>query len=101
AAAEAGRHEESVRVWDIRRTHAGHVGDRVRIDESFGEWLTHHWTGTSRIEWEAEVVRTTWEAGPFAYPVALPAYVEERLVGGTSFRTIDGTTHVLFGPWQV
>jgi len=93
---------EPVRVWDIRRTHAGHDLEWIPVDESFGpRWTTFEWAGESRIEWEEGVVGTSWESGPFSYAVALPAYIEERFVGGTTVRSVDGKTHVVFGPWQV
>jgi hypothetical protein len=99
---EPAVHVEPVRVWDIRRTHAFHDGEWILLDESFrSRWMTFEWTDGCRVEWEGDVVRTSWEAGPFSYPVAPPAYVEERLVGGMAVRSIAGTTHVVFGPWHV
>jgi hypothetical protein len=100
-AGERVGHSEPVRVWDIRRTHAAHIEWMIR-DESFGQqWLTFEWTAEGRVEWEGDVVRTSWEAGPFSYPVAPPAYVEERLIGGMTVQAIGGETHVVWGPWQV
>jgi hypothetical protein len=95
-------HLEPVRVWDIRRTHAFRGGEWMHPDGSFRSgWTTIESGDESHVRWEGDVVQTSWEAGPFSYPVALPAYVEERLVGGMSVRSIDGTTHVVFGPWKV
>jgi hypothetical protein len=92
---------EPVRVWDIRRTHAGGNGEWMFRDESFGgtwqEW--GEWART--IAWEGPVVRTTWESGPFTYPVAPPSYVEERYEGPVTVRSVNGTTHIVHGAKQV
>ena len=93
---------EPVRVWDIRRTHAGADGESIVRDESFGaEWSVSEWAGEHRIEWEGPLVRTSWEAGPFPYPVEAAAYIEERHGGTVSVRSVDGGTHIVYGPWQV
>jgi hypothetical protein len=91
-------HVEPVRPWDIRRTHAGADGEWIVRDESFvPEWATEH-----RIEWEGPIMRTTWEAGPFPYLVEPPPYVEEHHAGGgVTVRSVDGRTHVVYGPWRV
>ena len=92
---------ELVRVWDIRRTHADWGGEWTIRDESFGgawqEW--GEWART--IEWEGPVVRTTWESGPFTYPVEPPSYVEERYEGPVTLRSVNGTTHIVHGAKQV
>ncbi len=93
---------EPVRVWDIRRTHAGTDGEWIVRDESFGaEWTAIEWTGEHRIEWEGPLIRTSWEAGPFPYPVEPPRYIEERHGGTMTVRSVDGRTHIVYGPWQV
>src|SRR5262249_38794773 len=92
-------HVEPVRVWDIRRTHA--AGEWI-VDESFGgEWTELEWAGEERIEWEGPTVRTSWEAGPFPYPGEAAAYVEGRPGGTGTVRSVDGRTHVVYGPWRV
>jgi hypothetical protein len=88
---------EPLRVWDIRRTHAGADGEWIIRDESFGSQWSEH-----RIEWEGPIMRTTWEAGPFPYPVEPPSYAEERHDGGAvTVRSVDGQTHIVYGPWRV
>jgi hypothetical protein len=101
-AGHAGQHEP-VRVWDIRRTHGGRDGEWVIRDESFrvawmwgGEWVRER-----TIEWEGPIIRSTWEAGPFTYPVEPPRYVEERYVGTATVRSVNGRSHIVYGPWQV
>src|SRR5262249_6771269 len=100
---EPPAHVEPVRVWDIRRTHAALDGDWIIRDESFGTgWeSTFEWAGTHGIEWQGPVTRTSWEAGPFAYPVEASPYVEERYDGTVTMRSVEGGTHVVYGPWRV
>jgi len=93
---------EAVRVWDIRRTHGAWDGEWIIRDESFGiGWVTaNEWAQT--IEWEGPIIRTTWEAGPFLYPVETPRYVEERHHDGpVTVHSVDGRSHVVHGSWQV
>jgi hypothetical protein len=94
---------EPVRVWDIRRTHAGLDGEWIIRDESFGTWWEGVFEsgGTHTIEWQEPLIRTSWEAGPFPYPVESSPYVEERYDGKVTVRSVEGRTHVVYGPWQV
>jgi hypothetical protein len=81
------------------------------IHRIVGHMLTGRWEwhqilrggafGEHAIEWVGPLTRTTWEAGPFTYPIELPVYVEERAGGEAMVHTEDGVVHVLFGPWQV
>ena len=50
-------------------------GEWIIRDESFGaEWQAwDEWVRGRAIEWEGPIIRTSWEAGPFSYPVALAA----------------------------
>jgi hypothetical protein len=99
---EIAAHVEPVRVWDIRRTHAGADGEWIIRDESFGTgWEAFEWRAEHRIDREGRVVRTSWEAGPFSYPVAVTPYVEEHHAGTVTVRFVDGKTHVVYGPWRV
>jgi hypothetical protein len=89
---------EPVRAWDIRRTHAGADGEWILRDESFGA----EWAAEYRIEWEGPIIRITWEGGPSPYPIEPPPYVEEHHAGGAVIvRSVDGRTHIVYGPWQV
>jgi hypothetical protein len=100
---EPAIHVEPVRVWDIRRTHAGRDGEWIIRDESFGTgWESVlEWAGTHEIEWHGPLIRTSWEAGPFPYPVEASPYVEERYDGKVTVRSVEGRTHIVYGPWQV
>ena len=53
------------------------------------------------IEWEGPIVRTTWEAGPFLFPVERPRYVEERYERDGDGPLRGGQTHIVYGPWRV
>ncbi len=57
--------------------------------------------GEQTVEWRGPVLRTTWEAGPFTYPVESPRYVEERDGGRVTVRHENGRTRVVYGPWRV
>jgi hypothetical protein len=100
---EPATHVELLRVWDIRRTHAGLAGEWLIRDESFGTgWESaFEWAGTHRIEWQGPVTRESWEAGPFPYPVEASPYVEERYDGAVTMRSVEGRTHIVYGPWRV
>ena len=93
---------EPVRVWDIRRTHGGWDGEWIIRDESFGMTREEgEWVRERTIEWEGPIVRTTWESGPFPYPVEPPGYVHERYEGTVTVRSVDGRSHIVYGPWRV
>src|SRR5262249_36064203 len=100
---EPAAHLEPVRVWDIRRTHAGLDGEWIIRDESFGTgWeSTFEWAGTHRIEWQGPLIQTSWEAGPFPSPVEASPYVQEPYDGKAAVRAVEGRTQIVYGPWQV
>jgi hypothetical protein len=47
------------------------------------------------------IVLTTWEAGPFAYPVEIQPPSREEWQGRAFAYDLGGVTHVVQGPWQV
>ena len=53
------------------------------------------------FSWEGDSEFTSWEAGPFEYPVEIPALVRETYSGPTRVFRTGGRTHVVWGPWQV
>lgn len=94
-----------VRVWDIRLMHTDGE-DRWEVgEERLGDWeeiLLGQWHGEQRtFAWEGPVVRTSWDAGPFTFPVEPPAHVVERHAGTVRVFSVGGRTHVVYGPWQV
>jgi hypothetical protein len=73
-------------------------GDRSAWEAFLSEgWLE----GRRTISWEGPVLVSSWEAGPFAYPVEVAAPVSDFITGPTRTYQIDGRTHVVVGPWQV
>ena len=104
AARRADRQAEPVRVWDIRRTHAGWDGEwidprrelRDRRGEEWVEWVAAHdrvgRTGHPHHLGSRPVLTTRWSRA---------RYVEERFEGTVTVRSVNGTTHVVHGPWQV
>jgi hypothetical protein len=70
------------------------------------EWIGGHgrlewFAAGQRFEWVGPVVRTAWEAGPFAMPVEAPGLVEERHEGPVLVQKIGEKTRVIYGPWEV
>jgi hypothetical protein len=82
--------------------------DLMRSGLQFGEqtsWeevLRDGWfEGRRMISWDGPATVTSWEAGPFAYPVEVSAPVTDFIVGPTQSYQIGGRTHVVYGPWHV
>jgi len=72
--------------------------ERVEWKEAGGEgWYELH----GRTEWQGPVTRTTWEAGPFSYPVEVDPPTREEWRGPAYAFRLGGVTHVVYGPWQV
>lgn len=53
------------------------------------------------FSWEGDSEMTSWESGPFEYPVEIPALVKESYSGPAKIFRTGGRTHVVWGPWQV
>lgn len=55
------------------------------------------------IAWEGEVEETSWEAGPYSYPVGAPAVEILERPAPERVRTFEvaGVAHVVRGPWEV
>jgi hypothetical protein len=72
--------------------------ERVEWSQSEGEG----WTALEgRVEWESPRVVTSWEGGPFAYPVEVEPPQRETRVGHGSAYRVGNVTHVVEGPWRV
>lgn len=95
--------EEPTRVWDIRRTHGAVDIEVLRGDERlWEEWVaTFERSGGQSFAWRGPRVETTWQAGPFSFPVAAACYVEERHGGDVTVHSVGGTTRIVYGPWRV
>jgi hypothetical protein len=98
--AHAGHHDP-MRAWDIRRTHGGLPAEMIHSESFRTAWEHGGWVRERVLDWEGPVIHTTWEAGPFHYPVEPPHYVEERYEGPASVRAVEGGFHIVYGPWQV
>jgi hypothetical protein len=75
-----------------------------------GPWERFEWReadGTSWFElqrglqWEGPSAATTWEAGPFRYPVEVEPPRRQEWQGRSFAFRLGDVTHVVYGPWQV
>jgi hypothetical protein len=74
----------------------------LRDEGLWEEWVsTFERSGEHTFEWYGPVVETTWEAGPFSFPVAELRHVEERHGGDVTVHSVGGATRVVYGPWRV
>jgi hypothetical protein len=93
-------------TWALRRVP---WEDGVRFGAAGGEQLLEweevlsdgSFEGHRSLSWEGPVTLTSWEAGPFTYPVEVPEPVREAFVGKTRVFRLGGRTHIVYGPWQV
>lgn len=53
------------------------------------------------VSWESPVMVSSWEAGPFTYPVEIPGATTQSFEGALNVYKVDGKTHIVYGPWQV
>jgi hypothetical protein len=84
--------------WDELVRSGVDLGERA----SWEEVLRDGWfEGRRAIIWDGPEVITSWEAGPFHYPVEVAEPVTDFIVGPRRSYQIDGRTHVVYGPWQV
>ncbi len=99
---------DAAAYWNVRDPLAAHEvvlrhvlksgWERVEWSEASGEgWFALE----GRVEWESPRVVTSWEAGPFKYPVEIqPPRREDWAGGGFAYRVGD-VVHVVRGPWRV
>ena len=72
--------------------------ERVEWQEASGEgWFAFQ----GRVEWESPHVVSSWESGPFSYPVEIEPPSREEWAGRSFAYRVGGVTHVVFGPWRV
>ncbi|HTP25254.1 MAG TPA: DUF4912 domain-containing protein, partial [Anaeromyxobacteraceae bacterium] len=73
--------------------------ERVEWQEMRGgdRWLEFE----RHTEWEGPLVVSTWQAGPFTYPVEIEPPRREDWQGRSVVYKVGGVTHVVRGPWQV
>lgn len=81
-------------------------GERVvQRTEWHSEWqevkTDGYVTGDGRMSWEEHGQISSWNEGPFPYPVEVPEPVRETSLGRTRVFRSGARTHVVYGPWQV
>jgi hypothetical protein len=75
-----------------------HGWERVEWSEHHGE----HWFELlGRVEWQGPRLVSTWEAGPFTYPVEVSPPTREEWQGDSAVFRSGDVTRVVHGPWQV
>jgi hypothetical protein len=53
------------------------------------------------VSWESPVMVSSWESGPFNYPVEVPGVTSQSFEGALNVYKAEGRTHIVYGPWQV
>ncbi len=95
-------------LWVMREIGEAHGLNVRELRE--GGWERVEWSEVrgdgwyeieGRIEWEGPAVLTTWEAGPFTYPVQVEPPSREEWKGRSYAWRVGDVTHVVYGPWQV
>jgi hypothetical protein len=86
-----GQGDEIIRIGDSRQ-------ERVQWEEIWRDA-----TGEEHriVSWESPVMVSSWEAGPFTYPVEVPGTTTHSFEGALNVYKVEGRTHVVYGPWQV
>lgn len=99
---------EPIAIW---RIHESAADRELRIAELLDagwervEWKEEGGEGYyelhGRSDWAEPLTRSSWEAGPFPYPVEVTAPTREEWAGSSVAFKVGGVTHVVHGPWQV
>jgi hypothetical protein len=92
---EGGDDGEQVRVWQLLHGDGERIGWRQLLGGA--GWLELE----RRDEWEGPVLFSSWEAGPFTYPVTVEPPSREEWEGRSFAYRVGDVTHVVYGPWQV
>jgi hypothetical protein len=100
-----GPHFEPVPLWHMRapweevlREDGGSYEERVEWQES---WRTETGEFQRTFTWESPLMVSSWETGPFTYPVEVPQPTSEAYEGALKVFKVEGRTHVMYGPWEV
>jgi hypothetical protein len=99
-AAEAAEDGGPSLVWNMGVEAPGEerVVERTEWEEIRTDGVTE---AHRRVTWEEQSTITSWQEGPFSYPVEVPAPVLESFVGRTRVFRSGARTRVVYGPWQV
>jgi hypothetical protein len=87
-----GPGEEIIRVGEGGRE------ERIQWEEV---WRDDRGEVHRTMSWESPVMVSSWEAGPFTYPVEMPAATSESYEGPVNVYKVQGQTHIVYGPWEV
>jgi hypothetical protein len=100
---------DQIPLWQQFRTPGGE--QVVRLGESGHEeriqweevWRDEQGEEHRIVSWESPVMVSSWEAGPFTYPVETPGATTEasHFQGALNVYKVEGRTHIVYGPWQV
>jgi len=97
---------DQIPLW--QQLHA--PGDQIiRVGEGWEEriqWEEYWHDNTSGeahriVTWESPMMVSSWEAGPFTYPVEVPPITTQSFEGNLNVYKVEGRTHIAYGPWQV
>lgn len=96
-------------LWEIHETAEGaELRFRELLEQGWerSEWRSgvqgERWFQfEGRVEWLSPTQQTTWEAGPFEYPVEIGSPSREEWQGRSFAYRVGGVTRVVYGPWQV
>ncbi len=98
---------EPVPLWQMRtgagweeRFAAGEVG-REEIVTWEQSWKDGMLEAHRTFSWESPLTVSSWQAGPFSYPVEVLAPTVESHESPVRVFRESGRTHVVYGPWAV
>jgi hypothetical protein len=97
---------DPVPLWNMRSPWEQRVRDGQTEQEERIEWQEVWSNGAAgevhrTFSWESPMMVSSWEAGPFTYPVEVPQPTSEVFQGALQIYRVAGRTHLLYGPWQV
>jgi hypothetical protein len=76
----------------------------LELEEHFAweEMVSHGFADEHHaIFWEGPTLITSWEAGPFTYPVEVAPPSTEVIAGPVRVYEAGGRTHIVHGPWRM
>jgi hypothetical protein len=104
---DGGERQEHVPVWILLDPTEGERRFRELFGEQFEriEWQSGGGEGwyefQGRLEWQVGPMVSSWEEGPFHYPVQVEPPTRATWEGGAVAYTQGGVTRVVYGPWAV
>jgi hypothetical protein len=85
--------------WEeVIRDDRGGYEERVEWQES---WRTETGEFHRTFTWESPLMISSWESGPYTYPVDVPEPTSESFEGALKVFKNEGRTHIMYGPWEV